>query len=127
MSDNNTFDQNLVSYCGFFCGACPKFNKGECRGCKGDNPLCAVGYRKCTVRPCCIENNYSSCAECTLYKSVKDCVKFNPWEIKLGQFITRTKRRKGIEFIKEKGEAAFIDFMKDRNWVSYKLGKKFKK
>ena len=32
------FDENLISFCGFYCGACPKFLKEECKGCKGDNP-----------------------------------------------------------------------------------------
>ena len=26
----------LVSYCGFYCGACPKYTKGQCEGCRGD-------------------------------------------------------------------------------------------
>lgn len=113
---------NLISYCGFYCGACPKFTKGECKGCKGDNPLCAVGYKKCLVRPCCIENGYSSCAECTKYSSVKDCKIYNPLMIRFGQFITRTNRRKGIEFIKAQGEISFIEFMKGKGWVTVKSG-----
>ena len=27
-------DENLISYCGFYCGACPKFLKEQCKGCK---------------------------------------------------------------------------------------------
>ena len=52
----------LISYCGFYCGACPKFTKGQCEGCKGDNLKCAAGFKSCQVRPCCIENGFNSCA-----------------------------------------------------------------
>ncbi|MFC2117538.1 hypothetical protein ACFLSY_02700 [Bacteroidota bacterium] len=40
--------------------------------------------------------------------------------IRFGQFITRTNRRKGIEMIKEKGGAEFVNFMSDKNWVTIK-------
>jgi hypothetical protein len=50
----------MVSYCGFYCGACPVYKKGKCEGCKGDSPKCAVGYKQCQVRPCCIGNEYNS-------------------------------------------------------------------
>ena len=113
-------DINLVSYCGFYCGACPTFIKGKCEGCKGDSPKCAVGYKACKVRPCCIDNEYNSCAECKKYNSVKDCKIYNPFLIRLGQFLTRTNRRKGIEIIKEKGEVEFVKFMADKDWVTIK-------
>jgi hypothetical protein len=116
-------DSNLVSYCGFYCGACPKFIKKECEGCKGDTPKCAVGYKSCQVRPCCIENEFSSCAECSKYESTKECKIYNPLMIRFGQFITRTNRSLGIEMIKGKGESAFIKYMIDKNWVTIKTGK----
>ena len=113
----------LVSYCGFYCGACPKYVKGDCQGCKGESPKCAVGYKACKVRPCCIEKGISSCADCDEYTSVKDCKIYNPLMIRFGQFITRTNRRKGIEMIKGKGESGFVKYMIDKNWVTIKLGK----
>ena len=116
-------DANMISYCGFYCGACPKFTKGQCEGCRGDNPKCAVGYKECKVRPCCIENEYNTCADCDKYTSLKDCEIYNPFMIKFGQFITRTNRRKGIEMIKEKGEIEFVKFMADKNWVTFKTRK----
>jgi hypothetical protein len=116
-------DERLISYCGFYCGACPKFLKGECQGCKGDSPECAVGYNSCKVRPCCINNGYSSCAECKKYDSVSDCKDYNPLMIRFGQFITRTNRRKGIEMIKEKGAVGFMKFMIDKRWVTVKVNK----
>jgi hypothetical protein len=121
--DNIQIDTNLISYCGFYCGSCPKFSKGQCLGCKGDSPKCAVGYKVCNVRPCCVENNFKSCADCNKYDSVKVCKLYNPFMIKFGQFITQTNRRKGIEMIKEKGEIEFVKFMKDKNWVTIKTRK----
>jgi len=113
-------DKNLISYCGFYCGACPKFLKGQCKGCKGNTPECAVGYSACKVRPCCLDNGYSSCADCKKYDSVKDCKDYNPLMIQFGQFITRTNRRKGIEMIKDKGTTGFMNFMIDKKWVTIK-------
>lgn len=111
---------NLVSYCGFYCGACPTNIKGKCEGCKGDSPKCAVGFKGCKVRPCCIEKGIDSCAYCDEFESVKDCKIYNPFMIKFGQFITRTNRRKGIEMIKENGEVEFVKFMTAKNWVTIK-------
>jgi hypothetical protein len=114
-------NEDLISYCGFYCGACPKFQKDECTGCKGDNPKCAAGYKACKVRPCCLENGYSTCADCKKYETVKDCKDYNPLMIRFGQFVTRTNRRKGIEMIKEKGETGFMNFMIDKKWVTVKV------
>ena len=113
-------DTALVSYCGFYCGACKKYTAGECSGCKGDSSKCAVGYKACKVRPCNIENSFSTCADCKKYETVKECKIYNPFMIRFGQFVTRTNRRKGIEIIKEKGEAAFVQFMADKKWVTTK-------
>ncbi|MDD4032873.1 MAG: DUF3795 domain-containing protein [Bacteroidales bacterium] len=121
--ENSTTQTELISYCGFYCGACPMLTKEQCEGCKGDNPKCAIGYKACQVRPCCIENRYNSCADCDKYDSVKDCKLYNPFMIRLGQFISRTNRRLGIEMIKEKGETEFVKYMVDKNWVTIKTGK----
>ncbi len=119
----NAVDQNnlkLISYCGFYCGACPTFKKGKCEGCKGDSPKCAIGYKACKVRPCCLENEYNTCADCTHFESVKDCKTYNPFLIKLGQFLTKTNRRKGLEMIKEKGTESFLAFMTKNDRVTMK-------
>jgi hypothetical protein len=119
----NTVDPknlNLISYCGFYCGACPSFKKGKCEGCKGDSLKCAIGYKACKVRPCCLENGYNTCADCTQFESVKDCKIYNPLLIKLGQFLTKTNRRKGIEMIKENGNECFLTFMIENDMVTMK-------
>lgn len=116
-------DISKISYCGLYCGACPYLIKGKCEGCKGDSPKCAVGYKACKVRPCCIEKGISSCAFCDEYDSVGDCKIYNPLMIRFGELLSRTSRRKGIEMIKEKGEAAFAEYMSNKNWVTIKRSK----
>ncbi len=116
---NNNHD--MISYCGFYCGACPKFKNNSCVGCKGEETKCATGYTSCKVRPCCIAEGINTCADCSKYNSVKDCRLYNPLLIRLGQFLTRSSRRKGIEFIKEKGESEFLKFMIEKSWVTIKL------
>lgn len=111
-------NQNLVSYCGFYCGACPSYIKGKCKGCKGDSPDCGVGYQACKVKPCCVQNGYLTCAQCK--KHVKDCKDYNPLSIRFGEFISQTSRNKGIEMIKEKGLKEFMEFMISKKWVTMK-------
>jgi hypothetical protein len=120
MNSTEKSETNLISYCGFYCGSCPKFLKKECMGCKGETPDCAIGYKACKVRPCCITMKYYSCADCTKFDSVRDCGIYNPFLIRIGQFVTGTNRRKGIEFIKEFGECNFTEFMIEKSWVTFK-------
>jgi hypothetical protein len=95
-------DTKLNSYCGFYCGTCSKFTKGQCEGCKGDNSKCATGYKSCQIRPCCIENGYNSCVDCDKMESVKDCKLYNPFIIRFGQFIKQINRILEIKMIKKK-------------------------
>ena len=117
-------NENLISYCGLYCGACPSYMKEKCKGCKGNTPDCAIGYRGCKVRPCCIENKYSTCADCKKLQSVKECSVFNPLLVRFGEFISQTSRGKGIEMIKEKGSKAFLEFMINKKWITMKRGGK---
>ena len=121
MTDNQiNKDENLISYCGFFCGACPTYTSGKCEGCRGDSTRCAIGYKKCMVKPCCIENGFFTCADCTKCASTKECQKYNPASIRFGEWISNTSRRKGIEMIREKGRAEFLTLMIDKKWVTIK-------
>ena len=52
-------DEKILGKCGFYCGACPDFLKGNCKGCvpehkKGD----------CFSRDCVIEKGLRFCGEC---------------------------------------------------------------
>ena len=116
-------DINFISHCGLYCGACPKYIEGQCKGCKGAQ---SKYLKHCKVYPCTIENDYHSCAECTIIDNVKNCKKFNRWNIRLGEFLTGTSRAKGIKMIKEQGKNAFIEFMILNQFVSVKKVKKVK-
>ena len=102
-------DETLIAYCGLYCGACKKFIKEECLGCyqKGR-------YKKCKMRPCCLENNYRSCADCKEFEHVMECKKFtNPlWNIL--EFIFGTKRSASIDFIREKGYSSYANHMAEK-------------
>ena len=93
---------------------------------------CAIGYKKCLVKPCCVENEFFTCADCTKYASTKECEKYNPESIRFGEWFSSTSRRKGIEMIHEKGQTEFLTYMTDKNWVTIKtkdtfVNKKFGK
>jgi hypothetical protein len=115
-------DEKLIAYCGFYCGACPKYKTGKhnCQGCKGDNPIC---LNSCKVRPCNIENGYSSCVDCKQYTKLQKCKKYNPFLIKLGEFITGTSRKECVEMIRESGKENFVNYMVEKKLVSIKRNK----
>src|SRR5215475_14780419 len=113
-------DENLIAYCGLYCGACPTYTSGKCEGCRGNSPKCAVLYKQCKVRPCCADNGFFTCADCTIYASTKECKKYNPLLLKIASWIESSDRSKSIEMIKTKGRAEFLTFMTERNWVIIK-------
>ena len=98
-------DEKLIAYCGLYCGACKKFTAGKCPGCP-DNTRATW----CTVRQCCIENKYSSCADCTQMQ-LKDCKKFNNFISKMIGFVLKSDRAACINRIKEIGNIQFASEM----------------
>ena len=111
-------DENLVAFCGLYCGACPRYLKGKCEGCRtvDHNP------NWCKVKPCNVDNEYNSCADCTRFESVAECKAFNPLLIRLGEYLSKTSRQAGIQMIKEKGQSEFVAFMAENQLVSIKRG-----
>jgi hypothetical protein len=92
----------LISACGLYCANCGKYKKGKCAGCFEN-----VKAAWCKVRACCIENKFSSCAECTGCADPNTCRKFkNPIASFMG-VLFNTDRAAGITFIREKGKEAF--------------------
>jgi len=124
-SEQTTGNEQLIAYCGLYCKACPAFESGKCDGCRGDSEKSAVVYKKCQVKPCCVENGFFTCADCTIYASTKDCKKYNPLLLKVASWIESSDRSKAIEMIKTKGRAEFLAFMEDRNWVTIKTKDSF--
>ncbi len=108
-------DKLLVSKCGLYCGSCPKYLKEKCPGCHGNEKAAW-----CKIRSCCLEHNYSSCAECKEYSNVMECKKFNNFFSRLIGFILRSDRNAGIGMIKEKGYEGFAKYMAENKLISIK-------
>jgi hypothetical protein len=113
-------EENLISFCGLYCVACPTYKSGKCEGCRGDSPKCAIGYKNCPVKQCCVENGFFTCADCTQYVSTTECKKYNPIHVRFGEWISGTCRGKGIEMIRKKGRTEFLTYMTDKNWLTFK-------
>ena len=111
---------NLISHCGLYCGACPSFLSDKCDGCRGNSAKSAIVYKKCKIKPCCVDNGFFTCADCTIYDSTKKCKKYNPLILKIASWIESSDRSKSIEMIQTKGITEFLAYMKDKNWVIIK-------
>ncbi len=113
-SEPVTLDENLIAFCGLYCGACPRFEKGKCKGCAENRAAW------CKVKPCNLENNYSSCADCEQFDDPSSCKKYNPLIIRIGEFVSRTSRRDAIQLLKEIGREDFAKHMAENKLVSLK-------
>jgi hypothetical protein len=113
-------NEQLIAYCGLYCGACPSFTSGKCDGCRSDSAKSAVKYKKCPVKPCCAENGLFTCADCTECTSVKECKKYNPLLLRIVSRLEGSDRSKAVEMIKAKGQVEFLAFMESKNWVAFK-------
>lgn len=54
------FKPELIGYCGFYCGSCPTYIKGDCSGC-----LAAHRKGDCFTNTCVQERNLRFCGECS--------------------------------------------------------------
>lgn len=59
-------DEKLLGKCGFYCGACPTYIKGGCRGCEEEHTT-----GDCFTRDCVKEKKLNFCGECENRKSAK--------------------------------------------------------
>jgi hypothetical protein len=110
-----TAGPELVAYCGLYCGACGKYLKGKCPGCAKN-----VKAVWCTVRSCCIENRYTSCAACTTVTEAVDCKKFNNFMSKVFSLIFRSDRNACISRIKAIGTERYAIEMDANKMASIK-------
>jgi len=124
MTDNacalQSTSEELIAYCGLYCKYCPAFMSGKCEGCRKNSMKGSVLYKKCQVKPCCVENGFFTCADCTIYASTKECKKYNPLLLKIASWVESSDRSKAIEILKTKGRTEFTAFMEERNWVCFK-------
>ncbi len=108
-------DAKLVAYCGLYCGACGKHLKGNCAGCAENE-----GATWCKIRACCIEHNYTTCADCEEFPDVNDCKKYNNFLSKVFAVIFRSNRPACIGRIKEIGLEQFAAEMAENQTQSIK-------
>lgn len=106
-------DKELISYCGLYCAACGKYLNGKCTGCRGNEKL-----SWCKIRKCSADHGYHTCAECTM--NVVDCKTYSNFISKLFGLIFRSDRKACIYRIKEIGEDAFAQEMKDKQMMTIK-------
>ncbi len=99
-------DVNLVARCGLYCGACPKYLKGSCPGCAKNEKA-----SWCKVRSCTMENNWSTCAECSPFTNPKECGKYNNFLSRMVGFLLRSDRSRCIAMIKERGLEGYAAYM----------------
>ena len=99
-------NRELIAACGLYCGACRKFRKGRCAGCRltEDNHL-----QWCKIRKCCHEQGYHTCAECGT--AVEDCKTHNNLIGKLFALLFNSDRAACIHYIMQKGEDAYAEKM----------------
>jgi len=108
-------DKALIAYCGLYCGACRKYLKGSCPGCRENNKA-----SWCKIRSCNLEHGYSSCADCKDFANPMDCKKFNNFISKIFALIFKSDRAACIEKIKEAGYEGFAKYMAENKLQSVK-------
>ena len=99
-------DPNLIAACGLYCGACKAYLKEKCAGCKENMK---AGW--CSVRKCCMEKSYKSCAECVDFSDLKQCGKLNNFISKIFALIFRSNRYACLEAIRVEGYDKFAETM----------------
>lgn len=119
MERNVESNVELVSFCGLYCGACNKYKNGKCPACHQNEKA-----SWCSVRNCCLQNAYNSCADCKEFLNPMDCGKYNNFMSKLFGLIFKSDRNAGINLIREKGIENFALFMHQKQWQSIKKGMK---
>jgi hypothetical protein len=120
MKKEITRELRLIAACGLYCGACGKFLKDKCPGCKENTKA-----SWCNIRTCCSDKGIDNCSMCDIYSNPNDCAKYNNFVARVFGFITGSDRSACIELIKQKGPEAFVDFMVNRSFQSIPRKYKF--
>lgn len=113
MSTEQNQKEDLIAYCGLYCGNCKQFAKGKCPGCRKNEKA-----TWCKIRKCGIEAGYFTCADCTMENGVQNCKKYNTFISRLIELFFRTDRSRCISAIKLKGNNAFISLMEESGKMS---------
>ena len=108
-------DKDLIAYCGLYCAACKKYLREKCPGCHEN---IKAGW--CKVRSCCIENSFSSCADCRIVEDLKECKKLNNFISKVFAIVFHSDRLACLALIKEKGYDEYAGEMAEKKIMSIK-------
>ncbi|MFO8018201.1 MAG: DUF3795 domain-containing protein [Promethearchaeia archaeon] len=110
-----------VSYCGIYCGACPAFHRGRCKGCRStENKTERKGSCGYGIRSCCEKKRLDYCGQCKDFP----CSKIN-------KLIKSQKGRKEYDYrhnipanfrmINKKGLDGWLQYQKEK-WRCKKCG-----
>lgn len=108
-------DPKLVAFCGLYCAACGKYQKEKCAGCAENSKA-----TWCKLRSCCLENGYTTCADCEEFGDPRECAKFNNFMSRIFGFIFRSDRPACIDRIKAVGVEAYAEEMSKKGLQSIK-------
>ena len=105
---------HLVAYCGLYCGNCRSYKNGKCPGCAKNEKA-----KWCKIRTCCIENSYSSCADCKS-STANDCKMHNNFISKAFSFVFGSDRPTAVLYIKEFGPEKYVEKMTESGQMVFK-------
>ena len=114
MKNEIKVNEKLIAYCGLYCAACKKYLNGKCPGCQENEKA-----SWCKIRKCNIENNFKSCADCTLIQ-LEDCKIYNNFIGKVFGFVFNSDRAACINYIKVNGYQAFAKEMTEKKIMTFK-------
>ncbi len=110
-----TKNTEMIAMCGLYCGACPRFLKEKCNGCKENKKA-----SWCKLRTCCLDKNIASCADCDDFTDVMVCKKYNNFMAKIFGFIFNSNRSACIAKIKDVGYDEFALQMTSDKQMTFK-------
>lgn len=112
---NPTPDSGLVSACGLYCGACHKYKKGSCPGCRENDKA-----TWCKVRVCTRARGFATCADCQDFADLDDCKKLNNIFAKFFALVFRSDRKASLKRIAGIGVEAYAAEMAELGQVVIK-------
>lgn len=93
-------DPRLIAACGLYCGACRRYLRGSCPGCRAN-----AKASWCGIRTCVRKNGFHTCADCTT--EVTGCGTYSNFMAKVFAWLFNSDRPACIRMIKERGERAY--------------------
>ena len=101
-------DVELVAACGLYCGACKRYLKEKCPGCRGNDKA-----SWCKVRVCCRERSIRSCADCKEVDDLRRCRTVNNLPARVISLVMNSDRFACLQKIRDEGYESFAQYMTD--------------